>query len=1359
MGKRKGNNKGFSLVELLCAVAIFSLVVTTAGAVMVFTSRSYRNSTSETTVQQEAQFAANRIGGLIQDATEVTFDDSNPDNKILTIKKGDAATYEITHDINLKELKYSDGTETAPQVLAENIRDFVVNADKFDDTKTVELVMAVTDGIKNYDVAYTMTARNDEVTIEAGDGKITPVYMIKLGSPRIVMVPGEELTVKDIELVNLTKLAEVSGYPDVFEKPEVNGNEVKLKLKTSAGASTAYDSYNIKLQGTDDEGVVRAEATIEIAVRRVERIGDNNKLSITSKTGIDGRKTYTFHAKAQGVNLAKVPGAYWDTGWVDPQKIVEPLAGGVDYYIAYAGDTTKHNPSEYFEEPTISCDSNETRISFVQKKPLNSNMEFHVRVKSAHADGQNKGGAHYADIYGEGILKGTGFKQSDAFERILEPGEKHEIVINGLKGGDWAIDVVDGSGNKKYPGIPESDNITMPSGTSFVLDESSNKLTISVAPSETGYSTPGAPVDGVAGQASGEIEGNILVNIRPKGSTEASDVAARVWVGVRRVTGITLTCKQLKSGTTGSGDEKHPRVQEPYADGAQYQFRAKVEGTHLNPTELLGDTSVTDVTEATKNINPYAIRFYWQLYIKGKPVSGYSDDLLWDNGYNTGGDYTDDKNGKHIEYNESGKGKEKLEKNEKPGYFFVDNLGVMGQDPLINITLKKEFPMYGELRVAAQAEHAYGGNKNKVTYGAPIAKVQILDEDTNIDNYPHIDRDSLYRDMDVVIVEPNQTITLPIKFSQSVDDVSVSENFKHATSTSTNLAVSREESIRSSAGSGNASDTWYIDVHIGRDERGIANSTDELEKGAFILDVTGVKGDNKEPMSIKFLVRRVEEIQVRAEEEENKEGKDIELTATVTGCGVEKYEKDNNIDPYYFKKMPSTQPNGKKYTYADKDSDYKYPCAIEWSYSTDNKGHDENVWKKIVSITTEGFDTEIHRIDDEYIEYYQLVRKSEYNECGIVLHLKKAFPSSTEIRAHSLHAGNPKLGDSAEEYKRAPENVNKTKIYYADYSIDKHTGINGYYRVRAVRIPRGSESDVVISPEERDRIFANIPEIDEKTLREHPEIKQISKNDGRWFWRSKDLTAGETEFNGWRRCIEYSQDAQKLNADETSTFKPSHKYVVEMGFFIFDDQNKISSGDAVLRWPHDQEVANEVTNGRMDNSVTANDGYSTTFTLNKAVVQFSGLGGNEYNYGSMGQPIVIDNEFTCGVTQVTDEMDFGKFPALELRVEKLVDGQWVEETKDHQKPTWNYIPIRKSNGWQTGCLYRAFLILDDSKGLSVNKWNGNSLNPAYTPQVKSEMGYWPLCSGTYEGEGTTGKVDFEKFTFDGEKGYIYFEVK
>ena len=87
---RKLGNKGFSLVELVCAMAILAVLGTAISGVMLVSINSYRNGNNEVNVQEEIQLVCNQISDFLIDSTaEVAFTGST-----LTIKQG-ANTYTI----------------------------------------------------------------------------------------------------------------------------------------------------------------------------------------------------------------------------------------------------------------------------------------------------------------------------------------------------------------------------------------------------------------------------------------------------------------------------------------------------------------------------------------------------------------------------------------------------------------------------------------------------------------------------------------------------------------------------------------------------------------------------------------------------------------------------------------------------------------------------------------------------------------------------------------------------------------------------------------------------------------------------------------------------------------------------------------------------------------------------------------------------------------------------------------------------------------------------------------------------------------------------------------------------------------
>ena len=69
--RRNNDNRGMSLVEILCAVAIFSVVAATVSGIVIVSSRLYNKGVTQTSLQQEAQYIANQVGYIIKGANQI----------------------------------------------------------------------------------------------------------------------------------------------------------------------------------------------------------------------------------------------------------------------------------------------------------------------------------------------------------------------------------------------------------------------------------------------------------------------------------------------------------------------------------------------------------------------------------------------------------------------------------------------------------------------------------------------------------------------------------------------------------------------------------------------------------------------------------------------------------------------------------------------------------------------------------------------------------------------------------------------------------------------------------------------------------------------------------------------------------------------------------------------------------------------------------------------------------------------------------------------------------------------------------------------------------------------------------------
>ena len=121
MGKKlriQQQNSGFSLVELIIAIAILVIVTGAVCSFIIITSRNYANGNNDISVQQEAQLALNQMSDVIIDATQsinyVGYDESNQPVKALkdseftfTPEKKALIVYNTAYDLNNNPIEYT----------------------------------------------------------------------------------------------------------------------------------------------------------------------------------------------------------------------------------------------------------------------------------------------------------------------------------------------------------------------------------------------------------------------------------------------------------------------------------------------------------------------------------------------------------------------------------------------------------------------------------------------------------------------------------------------------------------------------------------------------------------------------------------------------------------------------------------------------------------------------------------------------------------------------------------------------------------------------------------------------------------------------------------------------------------------------------------------------------------------------------------------------------------------------------------------------------------------------------------------------------------------------------------------------
>lgn len=323
MRKLRKDKRGLSLIELVCAIAILSIITTTVGGAMVMATNSYRQSTSDTALQQEAQFTANSIESLIIDATQTVEVIGN----VLKISNTDFI-YEITYDAAAKTLTYSQfetGTLNPVVVnamLAENVESFVVDASDFANSRNVilEIGMKNESTGKKFVTSYNITSRNDP---NAGANiEITAAVQCL---DEIIMEPLQNYMLR-VSVVGPAGVAYTAHFLDDGGAPvNATANVVSGGVDITMGANEDGDSdgkvtLRISTNVFDSSGNPFYK---DVSVR-IRRVNDVNLSTLSIANGGEPYKagtSYTVTATPVGTNFECASGQQYDQDYVNPDTI------------------------------------------------------------------------------------------------------------------------------------------------------------------------------------------------------------------------------------------------------------------------------------------------------------------------------------------------------------------------------------------------------------------------------------------------------------------------------------------------------------------------------------------------------------------------------------------------------------------------------------------------------------------------------------------------------------------------------------------------------------------------------------------------------------------------------------------------------------------------------------------------------------------------------------------------------------------------------------------------------------------------------------------------------------------------------
>lgn len=224
--KMNRNQKGFSLVEVLIAMSILSVVCFMAFRFMSSSSKLFSKTNAEVNIQTEAQNAANTIKDLIMDCqVSVAYFDTKMDptnvfedngviySDVLLVSNNNEQFLIYPNPSKADELLYlsrkrNDSTgkfdisfnPADAEVLAQFVEEFKVDTSRFDATKMVDFSLVYSSRGKEYEGNYQVRMRNDITVSKVVDyevvdvDKVTDVYVI----PQMVVITPDISSSTDI---------------------------------------------------------------------------------------------------------------------------------------------------------------------------------------------------------------------------------------------------------------------------------------------------------------------------------------------------------------------------------------------------------------------------------------------------------------------------------------------------------------------------------------------------------------------------------------------------------------------------------------------------------------------------------------------------------------------------------------------------------------------------------------------------------------------------------------------------------------------------------------------------------------------------------------------------------------------------------------------------------------------------------------------------------------------------------------------------------------------------------------------------------------------------------------------------------
>ena len=323
------NQKGFTLVELIIAIAILAVVSLAICGFIVVGSKGYTAANTDIMLQQEAQLALNQISDVIIDTTDsISYGDGTnlvlkdsefsgePSEKILVVvnKKdsnndNDSYRFEWSKDDQIIYFNTSDTViddanpapvfdDSKKAILAQHVREMHIDISQFEENRVVMVSMTFEKGNKEYTTSNNVTVRNrialNKVDIEpmkkADEFTITTVK-------NVTLEPGDVYTLP-------ATVASTSADQDIkWELVDTGAmtSTISADGQLSIGTDEVRKSFMVKVSRVNEEYANQNDKVAKLVKVNIKRVNSVN-LSC-AQTVIKPGSTVTVNGQAVGYLL------------------------------------------------------------------------------------------------------------------------------------------------------------------------------------------------------------------------------------------------------------------------------------------------------------------------------------------------------------------------------------------------------------------------------------------------------------------------------------------------------------------------------------------------------------------------------------------------------------------------------------------------------------------------------------------------------------------------------------------------------------------------------------------------------------------------------------------------------------------------------------------------------------------------------------------------------------------------------------------------------------------------------------------------------------------------------------------------